>query len=588
MKHFSQYFTERLSITEPVLEGGASGHMLHPYDVDEFTGYDIEELIRTMFGGKMEGMTEKMDGFGMQASMNPKGDVVFIRNKTNLNSEKGGMTLGDFSTQWKDNPTALDNYTRGGKIIEAVFRKIGPEWFNPNTTTRRVVNCECILAGTTNTIPYASDQVDFHNIWIYEKQESDGEWKNTEVTKRGLDVIEKACDGIDNAKITPNVIIKYSEESARLEKKWLDEWRKFIKEYDCSPDVTIEGIKYSLFFKWVEKNASWLMDDHKASMDVCRRWLFGDKKSADLKDLKAIYQDHLDEFVKIDKSPSKVANDILLPLQKFFYELGADVIKVTSGFINDGQDSTIKSLLKDLQVATDRIKREGSLEDNEFLQKWLDVLKEIGQENLASAEGIVFSYKGKMMKWTGGFVPLNRIIGYSKYNMKPKSLVESLFDKDLVQKTPDINGIPVNLKIWEKCKKYAADRIKKDWKNLEVGDESILGDLQYHYELKYKDKECVVFDFDFPGDSEIYVLCPETVYVNNFFGNIDLSNINDANDFDINFTWANWANPGGAQWRKISNEYRIEGFPSYINTWLPETISQKAKNIIKDLIKKHS
>lgn len=433
MKRLSQYFTEKLNTQFPVLEGGASGHMLHPYDVDEFTGYDIEELIRTMFGGKMEGMTEKMDGFGMQASMNPKGEVVFIRNKTNLNSEKGGMTLSDFATQWVENPTALDNYTRGGKIIEAVFRKIGPEWFNPSPVKRLVVNCECILAGTTNTIPYPSDQVDFHNIWIYEKQESDSEWKNTEVTKKGLDVLEKACEGIDNAKITPPVIVKYSEETARLEKKWLGEWQKFLKQCDCAPDVTIEGLKYSLFFKWVEKYEPWIGVDHKAATDCCRRWLFGDKKSADLKDLKAIYQDNLDTFVKLDKTSSKVVNTVLTPLQNFFYSLGADVIKVTSGFVNDGQDGTIKTLLGDLKVATDKIRREGSLEDNEFLQKWLDVLSEIGEENLRSAEGIVFSYKGKMMKFTGGFVPLNRIIGYSKYTMKPKSLQESLFDGDLVK-----------------------------------------------------------------------------------------------------------------------------------------------------------
>jgi len=434
MKHLSQFFIERLNVQSPVLEGGASGHMLHPYDVDEFTGYDIEELIRTMFGGKMEGMTEKMDGFGIQASMNPKGDVVFIRNKTNLNSEKGGMTLSDFATQWAENPQALDNYTRGGKIIEAVFRKIGPEWFNPSPVKRLVVNCECILAGTTNTIPYPSDQVDFHNIWIYEKQESDSEWKNTEVTKKGLDVLEKACEGIDSAKITPPVIIKYSEETARLEKKWLGEWQKFLKQCDCAPDVTIEGLKYSLFFKWVEKYEPWIGADHKAATDCCRRWLFGDKKSADLKDLKAIYQDNLDTFVKLDKTPSKIVNTVLTPLQNFFYGMGADVIKVTSGFVNDGQDGTIKTLLGDLKVATDKIRREGSLEDNEFLQKWLDVLKEIGEENLRSAEGIVFSYKGKMMKWTGGFVPLNRIIGYSKYNMKPKSLTESLFGSNIKKK----------------------------------------------------------------------------------------------------------------------------------------------------------
>ena len=107
-----------------------------------------------------------------------------------------------------------------------------------------------------------------------------------------------------------------------------------------------------------------------------------------------------------------------MPLQKFFYGLGADIVKVTKGFANDSRDDVVKSLLKDLNDATEKIKKEGSLEDNKFLQKWLDVLDDIGQENLRSTEGIVFSYKGKMMKWTGGFVPLNRIIGYSKYTMK--------------------------------------------------------------------------------------------------------------------------------------------------------------------------
>ena len=121
MKHLSQYIAEHFKVTK-IMEGGASGHMLHPFDVNEFTGYDIEELIRTMFGGKMEGMTEKMDGFGMQASMNRDGEVVFIRNKGDLNSERGGMTIDEFQTKWKENPKALENYTKGGRIIEAVFK----------------------------------------------------------------------------------------------------------------------------------------------------------------------------------------------------------------------------------------------------------------------------------------------------------------------------------------------------------------------------------------------------------------------------------------------------------------------------------
>ena len=435
MKHFSQYFTERLAIQAPILESGASGHMLHPQDVDDFTGSDIQELISKVFGGELEGMTEKMDGFGIQASMNTKGEVVFIRNKGNLNSEKGGMTTDDFPRQWDSNPIALENYTKGARVIEAVFKKIGPDWFNPELTKRRVVNCECILEGVTNTVPYATDQVDFHNIWIYELDPDKGiEWVNTEVTKKGLDVIEKACEGIDNAQLTPQVIIKYSQETEKLKEKWMAAWQKFLKDCDCSEDMTIEAIKYSLFFKWAEKDAPWLIADRKAASDCFKRWLFGDKHSANLKDLKAIYQDNINEFNKLEKSPSKVANAVCFPLQKFFYGMGADVVKVTSGLVNDGRDDVVKSLIKDLQIATEKIKKEGSAEDNEFLQTWLSVLDEIGQENISSAEGIVFSYKGKMMKFTGGFVPLNRIIGYSKYTMKPKSLAESLFDKELAEK----------------------------------------------------------------------------------------------------------------------------------------------------------
>ena len=433
MKHLDQYINEHYQQIA-IFEGGASGHMLHPFDVNEFTGGDIEELIRTMFGGKMEGMTEKMDGFGMQASMNRQGDVVFIRNKGDLNSERGGMMIDEFQSKWKENPTALTNYTKGGKIIEAVFKKIGKDFFNPKEGIRVVANCECIIEGTTNTIPYASDQVDFHNLWIYEWNGT--EWVNKEITKKGLDVLEKACEGIDNAKITPNVIIRYTEDSQKLEKKWLDKWNEFLKKYKCSNEMTIEAIKFNLFYEYVQNHYPWILDGGSMSQILCRRWLFGEKN--DWKNIKAVYKEHENELVSIDKKVSKFVGDVLEPLQMFFYSMGADLIKITDGFINKGQDQTVKKLLSDLKIATDKIKKEGSLEDNEYLQKWLNVLKEIGEENLSSAEGIVFTYKGKMMKWTGGFVPLNKIIGYSKYSMSPKTLTESLFDNNIKKKsTPE-------------------------------------------------------------------------------------------------------------------------------------------------------
>lgn len=575
MKHLSNYITEKYN-SQSLLESGASGHMLHPQDVNDFTVEDIEELIREVFGGELQGMTEKMDGFGIQASMNHDGEVVFIRNKTQLNSEKGGMTIDDFPRQWDSNPTALKNYTKGAKIIEAVFKKIGLDWFNPDEKTRRVANCECILEGVTNTIPYVSDQVDFHNVWIYEWNGT--EWVNTEVTKKGLDVIEKACQGIDKVQLTPNVIIKYSEETEKLKNKWLATWQKFIKDCDCGPGSTIESIKYSLFFKWIEKNLDWMMSDYKAAQDVCRRWLFGDKKSADVKDLKAIYQDHVDEFNKIDKSPSRTVNAVLFPLQKFFYGMGADVVKATSGLVNAGNDTVVKSLLKDLNDATEKIKREGSLEDNEFLQTWLSVLDEIGKENLSSAEGVVFSYKGKMMKFTGGFVPLNRIIGYSKYTMKPKSLQESLFDKDLTNKTPAIHGVTVYMPDWKLAEEFFKKRINTYFKKAKVGEIIHLGDMSDEYVVEYIGDDCLIAYCD--DMNQLYVLSPETIYMAYTFTNsspysFSLRDVYSANDFECNFLYDTWEE----DWYSL--------VPGKKNTkgWIPETISSKAKSIIKKYIK---
>ena len=52
-----------------IIEGGASGHMKHPYDYTDFTLRDIKGLIRNLFSGKIEDITEKIDGTNIQATM---------------------------------------------------------------------------------------------------------------------------------------------------------------------------------------------------------------------------------------------------------------------------------------------------------------------------------------------------------------------------------------------------------------------------------------------------------------------------------------------------------------------------------------
>ena len=138
------------SLIQYLFEGGASGHMAHPYDYAEFTLRDLKGLIRNLFTGRIEDMTEKIDGTNIQATMNDSGTVVFIRNQKDLNSEIGGMTIADMADKWAGKPRIAQTFLTAGDTITKVFERIGPRFFNPSPDKRLVVNCECVIAGKTN------------------------------------------------------------------------------------------------------------------------------------------------------------------------------------------------------------------------------------------------------------------------------------------------------------------------------------------------------------------------------------------------------------------------------------------------------
>ena len=82
MKSLIQFLTE----SQIIMEGGMAGHMAHPIDFAYFTAKDLKGLITDIFSGKIEDITEKVDGTNIQATMNDAGEVVFIRNQGDLNN----------------------------------------------------------------------------------------------------------------------------------------------------------------------------------------------------------------------------------------------------------------------------------------------------------------------------------------------------------------------------------------------------------------------------------------------------------------------------------------------------------------------
>ena len=100
-----------------ITEGGMGGH-------DDMSFEDLYEMITKLFDGKIENVKEKLDGTNIQATVNPEGEVVFIRNKGDLNSEKGGMSVEDMAKKWADKPGVAKNYVKAGEVIKKIFLKL--------------------------------------------------------------------------------------------------------------------------------------------------------------------------------------------------------------------------------------------------------------------------------------------------------------------------------------------------------------------------------------------------------------------------------------------------------------------------------
>lgn len=415
MKSLIQYIHEAL---KPIFEGGAGGHMAHPFDYTDFTANDLIELVNSLFQGKVEDLKEKLDGFNIEATMNNDGQVVFIRNDEERNSEQGGITIEEMYKKWEGKDQQIKVYTSSGKVIEQIFKKFPVKFFNPDSTHRKMYNCECIVAGQTNIMPYAADRVAFHGYKIYEKGigTKKGKFFNKEVwnvvedVEGNVDDIYKAAEGIDKAKPRPNLVIRSLEDGIKFAKQFASEITKLWSDEGLKNDVSIEDWKKSRFKKLAP---SWCKDDERIFNRLCNA-----DKTINLRLLKKEYADHIDELNELDKKEGKkLVGKIMEPMDNLFLSIGNELIDQLDGFINsENKDNIIAMVKQDTKDMIDTIEQSDSVDAKDRLEKCMKRLQALGNKYNA-AEGIVVMWKGRRMKFTGSFCLVNKMLG-ERFNMK--------------------------------------------------------------------------------------------------------------------------------------------------------------------------
>lgn len=396
-----------------IFEGGAGGHMKHIVDYEDFTAENLLELVDDLFGGKVEHMKEKLDGMNISASMNLDGQTILVRNEGERNSETGGVLISELAERWAGKERQKEVFTKCGEVIDTIFQKFGPKYFNPEDGVRKYINCECIVVGTadvTNIMPYDSNRVAFHGYTIFKQEEKVVKgntvikWVQSDDVEGHVDDLYKAAEGIDEAKPRPDLVIKTAVETSKFAEQFKKEIEKLFTDESLSLTNTIDDFKKARYTKFAPE---WCKDD----MDIYMRIFYGDK-SVGAVELKKRYPEHKDDISKLDKEIKKqVCGDVMEPLDNLFLRLGNELIDCLDGFTNAGSHNKVVDKLKsDMEAVVDAVKKSDNVDLNTVLDKQLKRLQMLNNK-YNSAEGIVIMYKGRRMKLTGSFAAINAIMG---------------------------------------------------------------------------------------------------------------------------------------------------------------------------------
>lgn len=387
-----------------ILEGGQAGHMSHPYDITDFTGDDFIELVDDLFSGKIEHMKEKLDGMNIMATMNEKGDVVFIRNKSNLNSENGGMSIQEMADKWAEKEHQKKVFIQSGRLIESIFKKLGVDYFNSEDGIRKVINCECIVAGKTNIMPYVTDRVAFHGYKLYKKGD-DGKYMEIEDVEGGVDDIYKIASDIEAAQPRPDLVIKNVYKASEFKETYIEQLKMLFMDAGRDTSATLDELKMARF---KDIKPDWLRDDDTL-VGVYKRW-FDKDKSYKATQIKKDYPDHYSDIMD-EKLTKKYVSEVMKPIDKLFLHIGNSVISILDGFTNKNQhDKVVDELRSDVKNTVELVNKSGSDDSKEKMLYQLQRLADLGDE-YNSAEGIVLTYKGRRLKLTGSFACVNAILG---------------------------------------------------------------------------------------------------------------------------------------------------------------------------------
>ena len=417
---------ERIDLSEEIqliIEGGAYGHMQHPFDDNNLTFGDLKKIIKLGLSGKLnreEDVTEKTDGQNLMITYRD-GKVLAARNKGQIkNRGENALDINAVAKKFSGRGDIRDAFVFAMKDLSSAIKSLSDKQKDKIFKNGEIfMNLEIIYPASSNVIDYDKQILQFHNSIKYDKNgNAVGEVKGSGRMLQGM--IKQVNQDIQKhfKIIKPKVLtLPKKIDFGKKVDIYYKRINKLQSEYGLSDNDTL-GLYHQSYWEDYIYNAGKQFGytiPKTILKKLTKRWAFFDKsyKIPDIKrDLKK-QPKFLEWVLTTDKVDHKnMVKKNMLPFEKIFFSVGADILLNLSNFIAANPTKAVEKIRKDIIKASNKVRAGGDIKKMKTLKQQLEKLNSIGGlKKIVPVEGVVFKYKGKTYKFTGAFAPVNQILG---------------------------------------------------------------------------------------------------------------------------------------------------------------------------------
>ena len=404
------------SVNESLLtEGGAYGHMNHPFDTEiNLTFGQLKDIVNRALDGNLELAREKTDGQALAISW-VNGKLVAARNKGHLaNRGANALDISGIATKFagrgeleKAYNFAMQDLT---KAIKSLSDKQKEKIFKNGAC---FMNIEVIYPTSVNVIPYGQPLLVFHGTMEYDESgNAIGEDQQSGRILGGM--IKQVEQNVqDNYTLQGPPVLKLpkSQNLSSKKPKYLAKISKLQKEFSLGDTAGVAEYHQSWWENFIDKKSPTILDN-SIKIGLVKRWAFGEKGFRI--DKNTITDDKtLAWATKIDKEDHKgITKDNLMKFEDIFLGVGAEVLSFTASVLTVNPDKAVRDMKKRLEQTIKDVEVSGDPKKIEKLKLELKRLNAIGgPDKIVPIEGIVFIYNGQTFKLTGAFASLNQLLG---------------------------------------------------------------------------------------------------------------------------------------------------------------------------------